>query len=173
MKISPRYVARLLAATADDAVDALAQLSSFWSARARLTETGELTGLSPSELAAHLALWYCGEVGNGGHTQYFVNPVGSFAHETITSLEKLGLDQAASILWNAVQVFPDQRVPREQAIRLARINALCNDHLDLLHRLDLALWAISGRIDLTILRYLEAHRDDVLAAELERDDDLT
>jgi hypothetical protein len=51
MKISPCYVARLLAATADDAVGALAQLSSFWSARARLTEAGELTGLSRSERA--------------------------------------------------------------------------------------------------------------------------
>lgn len=109
----------------------------------------------------------------GGHTQYFANPAGSFAHETISSLEKLGLDQAAGILRNAVQVFPDQRVPKEQAIRLARINALCNDHLDLLHSLDLALWAISGRIDLTILRYLKAHKDDVLAAELKRGDDST
>ena len=165
MKISPRYVARLLAASADDAVDALAQLSSFWSTRARLTETGELTGLSPSEMAAHLALWYCGEVGNGGHTQYFMNPVGSFAHETIPGLEKLGLEQAASILRDAIQVFPDRQVPRDRKVRLARIDGLGSDHLDLLRRLDLALWAISGRIDVTILRYLEAHKDEVLAAE--------
>jgi hypothetical protein len=31
--------------------------------------------------------------------------------------------------------------------------------------LDLALWAISGPVDVTILRYLEAHKDEVLAAE--------
>ena len=165
MKISPCYVARLLAAGADDAVDAMAQLSSFWSARARLTEAGELTGLSPAERAAHLALWYCGEVGNGGHTQYFMNPVGSFAHETITGLQKLGLEQAANILRDAIQVFPDRQVPRDRTIRLARIDGLGSDHLDLLGRLDLALWAISGRVDVTILRYLEAHKDEVLAAE--------
>jgi hypothetical protein len=53
----------------------------------------------------------------------------------------------------------------DRKVRLARIDGLGSDQLDLLRRLDLALWAISGPIDVTILRYLEAHKDEVLAAE--------
>jgi hypothetical protein len=165
MKIDRGYIARLLAASENDAASALAQLSSFWSSRAGLSETGELTGLSPSELAAHLALWYFGEVGNGGHTQYFVNPVGAFAHETLAALEKLGLEHAAKILRDAIQVFPDQRVPKERTARLAAIDALDRHELDLLDHADLALWAITSQIDVDILRYLQQHKDEVLAPE--------
>jgi len=102
MKINPGYVARLLAASEKDAVGALAELACLWSTRAGRNETGELTGLSPSELAAHLALWYTGDVGNGGHVQYFMNPMGYYAHETLAGLEKLGLEGAAKILGDAV-----------------------------------------------------------------------
>jgi len=65
MKINRGYVARLLAAT--DAAEALAQLSSLWSTRTKVSENGELIGLSSTEMAAHLALWYSGEISNGGH----------------------------------------------------------------------------------------------------------
>ncbi len=165
MKISPSYVAQLLAANEDDAIEALSHLAGFWSARARLSETGELIGLSPSERAAHLALCYSGEVGNGGHTQYFMNLWGSFARETVDSLETLGLEEAASILGDAIQVFPDQHVPKERTARLAALKNLGRHHLDLLHRADSALGAIAMQFDMQILGYLQQHRHDVLAAE--------
>lgn len=164
-KLHQSFVSRLLTASEGDAAEALAQLSSFWSARARLSETGELIGLSPSELAAHLALWYFGEVGNGGHVQYFMNPIGAFAHETIPALEKLGLEQAADILHNAIQVFPGRRVPKERTLRFALIKSPGHQHLDLLHHSDLALWKIANQVDIKILRYLQKHQDEVLAAE--------
>ena len=50
MKINRGYVARLLAAT--DAAEALAQLSSLWSTRTKVSENGELIGLSSAEMAA-------------------------------------------------------------------------------------------------------------------------
>jgi Domain of unknown function (DUF4375) len=165
MKISRDYVARLLAANADEATEALAQLSTCWAARARFTESGKLNGLSPSEMAAHLALWYSAEVGNGGHTQYFMNPIGSFAHETFASLETLNLKHAATILRSALEVFPDREASKDQELRLAVINRLDREQLGLLHRLDVAFWAISSQIDVVILRYLEVHKDEVLAAE--------
>jgi hypothetical protein len=165
MNIDQRYVARLLAATGDDAAEALAQLSRFWSGRAKLSETGDLTGLSPAETAAHLALWYFGEVGNGGHTQYFMNPTGSLAHETVAALEMLGLEQAAKTLRDACQMFPGRQVPKEQTARFAAIEALDREHYDLLYRSDLAIWAITGQIDIDILRYLQQHKDEVLTPE--------
>jgi hypothetical protein len=61
--------------------------------------------------------------------------------------------------------FRKRQVPRDRKLRLAGIDGLGSDHLDLLRRLDLALWAISGLVDVIILRYLEAHKDEVLAAE--------
>jgi hypothetical protein len=163
MKINRGYVARLLAAT--DAAEALAELSSLWSTRAKVGERGELIGLSPTEMAAHLALWYSGEVGNGGHAQYFMNPMGSFAHETVAALEQLGSQRAATILRDACRAFADRQVPKDATARLAVIEALDRDNRDLLHRCDLALWAIMSQIDLDILRYLRQHEDDVLTPE--------
>jgi hypothetical protein len=61
--------------------------------------------------------------------------------------------------------FRKRQVPRDRKLRLAGIDGLGSDHLYLLRRLDLALWAISGLVDVIILRYLEAHKDEVLAAE--------
>ena len=165
MKIDRSYVAQLLAANERDAVQALATLASFWSTRAGLSETGELTGLSPSELAAHLALWYTGEVGNGGHTQYFMNPMGAYAHETIAGLEMLGLERAATILRDAAQVFPHGRVPKDRTVRYAYIEALGPSQLDLLDRADKALYAATQQIDFDILQHLQKHKDEVLTAE--------
>jgi hypothetical protein len=165
MKIARSYVAQLLASDEKGAIDALATLAGFWSSRAGLSEAGELTGLSPSELAAHLALWYTGEVGSGGHTQYFMNPMGGYAHETITALELLGLERAAKILRDAVRVFPDGQVPKSGTIRYAHIERLDGRQLDLLHRADLALDAVMQHIDFHILQYLRKHGDEVLTAE--------
>jgi hypothetical protein len=61
--------------------------------------------------------------------------------------------------------FRKRQVPRDRKLRLAEIDGLGSDHLDLLRRLDLAFWAISGLVDVIILRYLEAHKDEVPAAE--------
>jgi hypothetical protein len=61
--------------------------------------------------------------------------------------------------------FRKRQVPRDRKLRLAGIDGLGSDHLDLLRRLNLALWAISGLLDVIILRYLEAHKDEVPAAE--------
>jgi len=164
MKISQSYIRRLLA-DEENAAGALGHLSNFWSTRAKLSEAGELTGLSDVERLAHLALWYFGEVGNGGHIQYFMNPVGSFAQETVASLQQLGLEHAAKILHNAIQVFPGGQVPKERTVRLAEIDGLGRRQLDSLHQADLALWAITKRIDVDILRYLQQHQDEVLSAE--------
>ena len=61
--------------------------------------------------------------------------------------------------------FRKRQVPRDRKLRLAEIDGLGSDLLDLLRRLDLAFWAISGLVDVIILRYLEAHKDEVPAAE--------
>jgi hypothetical protein len=165
MKIDQRYVARLLSVADENAAEALTQLSSFWSGRAKLSEAGELTGLSPAETAAHLALWYFGEVGNGGHAQYFMNPIGSLAHETLAALEKLRLEQAAKTLRDAFEVFPRRQVPKEPMARLAAIEALNDEHVDLLHGFDSVVWAIMGQVNVDILRYLRQHKDEVLTPE--------
>jgi len=165
MKVGRSHVAQLLAANERDAAEALAQLSSVWSTRARLSETGELTGLSAAETAAHLALWYFGEAGNGGHVQYFMNPMGAFADATVASLERLGLTQAAQILSHATQVFPDGRVPKDRALRLAKMESLGPHDLAVLRHSDSALSAIARQVDGQILRYLHQHQDEVLTAE--------
>lgn len=183
MKIPKSHIERLLSADEEDASQALSDLSNFWFPRAKLSETDELTGLSPAETAAHLARHYFGEVRNGGHIQYFWNSSGSLAHETIAILEKLGLEQAAQILRNAVQVFPNGQVPKQRAVRIAQIgpafpafwwyvtkagayDGFGRRELDLLDDANLALWEMDQtQSDIVILRYLQKHKDEVLIPE--------
>jgi hypothetical protein len=165
MKVHPSYVARRLNAPSEEAISALADLANVWSGRARLSATGILTGLSQAETAAHLTLWYSGEVCNGGHAQYFMNPVGSLAHETVAALEHLGLPDAGRILKESLQVFSDRQVPKDRAARLAAIEALDRKQQDHLDRCDQALIAIALGLDAAILQYLRRHKDHVLVPE--------
>jgi hypothetical protein len=163
MKVHPRFVARRLNAPPEQAASALSDLAGIWSGRARIGDAGVLTGLSPAETAAHLAPCYTGEVGNGGHAQYYMNQWGSHAHETLLALAQLGLPEPARILQESFQVFPNQQVPKGRAVRYALIGALGGEQLALLDGCDKALWA--NAIDAEILRYLRHHQDQVLAPE--------
>ena len=94
-----------------------------------------------------------------------MNPMGSFAHETVAALERLGIQQAATILHDACSVFSDRQVPKDETARLAVIDALPRDNHDLLIRCDRALSTIMSQIDLDILGYLRQHEDEVLTLE--------
>jgi hypothetical protein len=52
------------------------------------------------------------EVNNGGFEQYFFNSYGSFAHETIESLNAVNAKKTAELLQHAVNQFPDGKVPK-------------------------------------------------------------
>ncbi len=52
------------------------------------------------------------EVNNGGFEQYFFNSSGSYAHETVKSLSIIGAVATAKLLQNAIDQFPNSKVPK-------------------------------------------------------------
>lgn len=55
---------------------------------------------------------------NGGLDQYFFNPTGDFAHETVKSLIVVGAYRTAQILQAAISQFPDGKVPTNRHQRV-------------------------------------------------------
>jgi hypothetical protein len=161
-RVSPAYVQRLLNSM-DDPGSSLMYLSQFWSVRARLNERGELVGLSDAERVVHLVSLYTGEVGNGGHVQYLLNPAGAFAHETIDALGALSATKAMETLAGVVAIFPDGRVPKDREKRTMAVHALSDQLLQKLDEADRTIWGIS--LDAPALAYLRDRPADVLAAE--------
>lgn len=70
------------------------------------------------------------EINNGGFGQYFYNSAGAFAHQTVLSLELIGATKTARILQEAIDQFPDKKVPTDQMDRhetLEQITEQVND----------------------------------------------
>jgi len=142
---------------------ALAHLSQFWGVRARIDEHGDLVGLSDPERVVHLMLCYTGEVGNGGHVQYFMNPGGAFAHETVEALNVLGAHEVANVLARTISLFPRGTVPKESRDRNSAVQQLSESAMAQLAVADQAVWQHS--LDVLALSYLRQRSKDVLSLE--------
>jgi hypothetical protein len=68
-RIAEDFFKRLLHRT--DPPEAITALSEMWEVRTQ--QTGRWLGLSQPEHQVTMVLIYVGEVGNGGHTQFFSN----------------------------------------------------------------------------------------------------
>jgi len=64
------------------------------------------------------------EVNNGGFNQYFVNSSGDYAHETIGSLKAIGAIKTADILQEAIDKFPNSKVPKDRSSRVALVEKI-------------------------------------------------
>ena len=64
------------------------------------------------------------EVNNGGFHQFFLNPFGEFAGETLSALEKVQMPYAASLLGRALAAFPipakDHKIRYSQLLSLPK-----------------------------------------------------
>lgn len=163
IKIAPEFVSKLLSGEREEPATALAQLSQFWGVRATIGENGDLVGLSRPERNVSLMLVYTGEVGNGGHVQFFLNPSGALAHETVDALTEIEAHESAAILRDAIDLFPNSRVPKDEFERDRVIQDFQAKELDRLNSADQAAWLL--RVDELALAYLRKHRDQVLTPE--------
>ena len=57
------------------------------------------------------------EINNGGFKQYFENPSGRYANDTIDTLKEIGATKTAKILESAVIFFPDKKVPIDEDLK--------------------------------------------------------
>ena len=97
MKLSPDYFDKLLTDT--DPVEAVAALSAFW--QPRIDSTAAQFGLSLPEYQVQLILIYTGELGNGGHGQFFVNRGVAYLDDTVAALQAVGPEALGDVLGQA------------------------------------------------------------------------
>ncbi|KQI73763.1 hypothetical protein AN191_02565 [Loktanella sp. 5RATIMAR09] len=139
-KISEKYFQSLL--RQKDALEAVSTISGFWSHRA--DQTKAMFGLSRPEYQCQLVLIYTGEVGNGGHSQFFSNRGHKYIDDLLASLEATLLRDLARILREASKLQSD---------------------IEGLHLLDQEVWAQSLKVDGALQRFLRTNSDDVLQQE--------
>jgi Domain of unknown function (DUF4375) len=163
MKISPELFRQIL--ESEDAESAVLRLDQLWCARPGVSQEKERFGLSPAEFALHLYLGYVAEVGNGGHAQFFLNPGGAHAAETLEALATLGLRELHAILAEACAAFPDGRVPRDHAQREASIERVPAPAQARWDELDRKLYTVDRAAAVQAREYLRAHADEVLVPE--------
>jgi hypothetical protein len=157
---SREYVQEIL--NRENPSEAVFALAEIWSSRQGSTESDPFFGLLPCEFAAHLYLNYLREVGNGGHAQFFLNPGGAYAGETLDALVELGFNEVHDILRRAISVFPASRVPKAEHERERLIERFPSTVLTSWGRLDRELWAISGNYWKRLLEYFRAREVEIL-----------
>jgi uncharacterized protein DUF4375 len=94
--------------------------TAIWS---RFEKVG-FSELTEPEKVIFCAWQFVCEVNNGGIRQYFANPSGEFAAETVFALEEVGMPRAAGILRRAIATFADHRVPKDHDVRFRSLKAM-------------------------------------------------
>jgi hypothetical protein len=158
--IAEEFVQRLMHET--DPLEAVNTLSARWSVRARATEPS--FGLSKPEYQVTMVLIYIGDVGNGGHTQFFSNRGGEAISPVRDALREIGLVDLDTILGEAVALFPSGRVPadREEVDRLW--DSWDERQLKKFGALDARAWRQPDPYP-RLLAYLREHQNQVLRPE--------
>jgi hypothetical protein len=161
MKISESYFKDLLFRT--EALDAVSKLDCYWCTH---LDRGEpiLLGLSEPERHVHLCLIYTGEVGNGGHSQFFMNRGGDCTERTLIALQAMGFSDLQGCLERACQVFTNGTVPRDFEEVERAIDGFSDEQLNRLHSMDQEVWSMQD-IDERLLAYLRLHEDEILRRE--------
>ena len=111
MRYSQGYLEGLL--NSDDVL-AIFELDAIIMSSARVDIGKPQFGLTTPSFYVHLCLGYVGEVGNGGHVQYFFNQLGGYASETVMALRVMGLDELGQVLETAVSLFPPSFTTKSQ-----------------------------------------------------------
>ena len=163
MKYARDYIERLLHET--EPLEALARLGTIWSTREGVSEDKPHFGFSEPEFHVHMYLLYQGEVGNGGHAQFFMNPSGRHAIAVKSALQALGFDWALTILQRACSEFPQGEVPQDHQKREDTIATLPEQTFVRWAELDKEFYKIDSAYWGALMAYLRKNDDQVLQPE--------
>jgi hypothetical protein len=164
MKVSEDLFRRLLEAPRGPE-EAIATLVQYWSPRALHSQDQLRFGLSEPEFHVHVVVIYDGEVGNGGHSQFFSKPSGANAQAVASALHALQLEAVADVYARARSVFPRGVVPAHGEARERIIEELPEAAFKQWALLDREYFSLNGGLDATLLDYLRARADEVLLPE--------
>lgn len=99
------------------------------------------------------------EVNNGGFNLYFLNSSGEFAHETINALKTIKAEKTANILQKAIDVFPDQTVPRDRDKRREVVEAIKETASDIWDELDQSFFAYEDDLNSLNIEYVKQYQE--------------
>lgn len=85
---------------------------------------------------------YTGDVGNGGHAQYFWNSYSDHVVDTLAALDEIGLPKFRSILEEALTIFEDGTPPKDKSQRERIVTNLRDENFIFLQQCDHALYEI-------------------------------
>lgn len=139
-QISEKYFQSLLEQV--DALDAVTTISGYWSHRT--DETRTMFGLSLPEYQCQLVLIYSGEVGNGGHVQFFSNRGQELVNDYLMALDATALHELAHTLRQAVEIKND---------------------FESLHLLDRQMWEQASAVEGALQVFLRENSNIVLRPE--------
>jgi hypothetical protein len=145
-----------------DPIKSVFELANIWNSRPGRKETEPYFGLLPWQYAVNLYLNYQGNAGNGGHSQFFTNPVGAYANETLLALKELGFQNIHEVLARAVAVFPGSKVPKDWKERNHLVEGFSDDVFALWSQLERELYSLSSAHWLLLQKYLQDHESEIL-----------
>lgn len=163
MKYSPEFIRELLYQT--EPLQAIYELAQIWSAREGVSENRSYFGFSQIEFRVHVLLFYQGEVGNGGHSQFFFNPFGRYASAVGEALDALAFEPFTDLFKRACSVFPGSVVPEAHDRRQAFIEQLSPEAKLLLRTLDQEFYTLDRDFHARLLDYLRQNAAQVLQPE--------
>ena len=160
MRIAESYFQRLLRDT--PAPEAVSELAGMW--QPRITDAGPLFGLSRPEHCVEMVRLYTGEVGNGGHVQFFLNQRGNVSRHVGAALRELGLGDLLEIFQAACALFPSSTVPAllEDVERV--VAGWSKAERDALNDLDPRVWDFPD-LENQLLDYLRRNEEQILREE--------
>lgn len=113
-------------------------------------------GLTRAEQVAHCVDWLVREVEGGGVRQFFEEPAGDHAVQTIESLRIIGADHTAELLEMVGAVFPEE-IPTDQDERLALMEDFTGRERRAFKEFDAAYFDNSENLLVLLKAYMGKH----------------
>jgi hypothetical protein len=161
MPVAAEFLERLIHDS--EPIHAISTLSNIWSVRANADLP--CFGLSRPEYVVQLCLIYSGEVGNGGHSQYFLNRGGRLIRDTLDALHAVGLPELEATLASAAAQFPNGNIPTDPEETERAFEQLAEESLAELAQLDTHAFRFLPVVDPHLLTYVRTHKTQILLPE--------
>lgn len=132
-----------------------------------ISREGELQGypegffesLSHVDQLVRLVVHFDGEVQNGGMEQWLTNPSGHYAKETLMALERIGANESAALVREALAFFPEGQPSRDQSERRRQFASLSSEEKERIFVLgDAYTREKSGKIFELLHTFIEGHQ---------------
>ena len=105
-----------------------------------------------------LLVWHAsGIIGNGGFQYFFECALPLLA--TAEAFDRIGVEQAGSILRQLQEFFPGRHIPDDYDERMAIVSKFRDEHTDLLSRLEGEFYSTDALTQQQLVGWIRLHKD--------------